>query len=490
MQRIQLHHCTLLPFLMRVILPFVFLVSFIGVAHAQCGAVLNIRHRADIPSVCASMTMTMLHDQLGRPYLYVAEKEGGLKIYNIENPDVPLPMAAIPITDMRMLHVMNLSQSGSFLYLALGNHFAAGQSPGVAIVNVSVPVSAFLMDVWQDTTADGGSAVVLADGDYAYLGAMKHGLFILDVSDKTRIALSSRYKPDLYFPDPTPDPLKINARGMAMRGDLIYLCYDAGGLRMINVRDKENPFEAGRFANPALNGKPRAYNNVVLDDTLAYVAVDFCGLEVLSVADPARPSLVSWWNPWHCEENPLNWFTSPGHANEISYDRGWRSVFLSTGKSDLHVVNVSDPSHPDSCTIYGGVDNGIGTWGVSTYGNLIFLSYVCAAFPFQSNWTGVKILSYDAPPTTVPPLPVSPRLRVWPQPASERLFISGDFPAGQERMDVSCFDMLGRRIDIGTPVISGTAMTVDISGLAPGLHLLTVYSAGTALRKTFLKSGE
>ena len=76
------------------------------------------------------------------------------------------------------------------------------------------------------------------------------------------------------------------------------------------------------------------------------------------------------------------------------YDKNCKHLFVSTGKSDLVVIDVSDPTQPDSCNFYGGVSNGIATWGVSSYQNEIYLSYICAFIPFTSTWTGVKILTY------------------------------------------------------------------------------------------------
>lgn len=35
--------------------------------------------KEDLPSTCAEMFLTSKHDNLGRPYLYIAAKDGGLK---------------------------------------------------------------------------------------------------------------------------------------------------------------------------------------------------------------------------------------------------------------------------------------------------------------------------------------------------------------------------------------------------------------------------
>src|SRR5262245_19688523 len=93
----------------------------------------------DIASTCTELYMTAKHDQQGKNFLYVAAKEGGLKIYDLSNN--PALKKTIAVSQFDSLEVMNLSQSGNYLYLALGNHFGSAlQNPGMAIVDVSDPV--------------------------------------------------------------------------------------------------------------------------------------------------------------------------------------------------------------------------------------------------------------------------------------------------------------------------------------------------------------
>ena len=224
---------------------------------------------------------------------------------------------------------------------------------------------------------------------------MGNGLIIFDISDKTMPVVKSVFVPSNTYPDTNPDPKKYNARGLVIINDIVYLCYDAGGLRIINVADKIHPAEIGKYANPEMNGKPRAYNNVVIDGTVAYVAVDYCGMEALDISQPANIKLISWWNPWKCQESPLNWFNSNGHTNEIVLDKVNSLIFLSSGKSDLQVVNIADPARPAYKGEYGGINNNMGTWGVSLSGKNIYLAYICSFIPFYSNWTGVKVLTYS-----------------------------------------------------------------------------------------------
>lgn len=353
-----------------------------------------ITHQYDIASTCSEIYMTAKADKLGRNYLYVAAKEGGLKIYDISS--MPVLIKTIAITNFYSLQVMNLSQNGNYVYLALGNHLGLNiQNAGFAIIDVSNPAAAFTTYAWQSSNAGNGAGSIETEGNYAYLCAMKNGLMIFDITNKSAPVYKSTFVPSIYYPDANPDPAKYNARGLVVKNNIVYLCYDAGGLRIINVTDKLNPRQTGRYSNPDMNGKPRAYNNIIVDGSTIYAAVDYCGLEVLNMADTSNIHLTAWWNPWNCEASPFNWLSSNGHTNEIDYDASKKLLFLSSGKSDLQVVDVSNPSVPAFKYEYGGINNGIGTWGVSISMNKIFLSYICSAIPFPSNWTGIKILNYN-----------------------------------------------------------------------------------------------
>lgn len=442
---------------------------------------LNLQLHSELPSDCGHMTMTMLHDQLGRPYLYVAGKEGGLKIYALDDIDQPQLVATLPVSEWENLDVMNLSQDGEYLYLAVGNHFSLNQYGGLAIIDISDPTAPFLTDSWIFPELYGGAGIVGVAGDYAYLGAMRHGMVTLDISEKSDIAFVSLFQPDIFYPDNNPDPDKYNARGMAVRDNKVYLCFDAGGLRIIDVQNPAQPVEIGRYANPALNGKPRAYNNIVLDGNLAYIAADCNGMEILNIADPANITLVGWWNPWHCDDNPLNWFVSPGHANEIFLNKDCQLVFLSTGKSDMYVVDVSTPAAPDSCHIYGGVDNGIGTWGVSSFEDKIFLSYICAVIPFQSDWTGVKVLTYNNTCATATaetrPLPGE----IYPNPAGDRLHIALDITPSL----IKIYDVLGNCILQFTAM--GDLNNLDISKWQNGMYFVNLIAGNERFCRAFVK---
>lgn len=355
-------------------------------------AAVRFEHMHDLPMPGTIIAMTMVRDAT-RPFLYVAAKEGGLRVYDVSGP--PILIRTVPLADLGAMHAMSLTQAGNHVVLALGNHWGKQERAGLAVIDVTTPGNAKAMGVWKDPEADGAGGAVLVSGKTAYLAAMERGLIVLDIGTPATIRELGRIVPDLAFPEARFDKKKINARGMAIQKSLIFLCYDAGGVRVIDVANPRKPVEVGRYSNPAMNGRPRAYNNIVLNGTLAYVTADYVGLEILDIANPRAIKLVSWWNPWNPKLEGLRWFTSPGHANEIAFDAKTKTVLMSAGRSDLVAIRVADPTKPVEVGGIGEVEDKQATWGVWLHGDTVYLSYIrTLGIPFRADWAGVKMFRY------------------------------------------------------------------------------------------------
>lgn len=464
---------------MKLLLSSIFL-CLLNIVHAQSN--LNIQFQSDIPALCTELTMTMMHDTEDRPYLYIANKEAGLTIYDVTDVTAPVYVAAIPVSQFLDMHVMSLTQSGNYVYLAVGNTWSTDSS-GVVIVDVQDPVSPVVTDFYFLPNSTHGAGIVKVNGNYAYLGAMQDGLITLDITDKNDIQFVSQFIPDINYPVNNPSNVDIyNLRGMEVRNDTIYACYDGGGVRIIDVTNKALPVQIGQYCNPIMYtpmDHPKAYNNIVLRDTLAYLAVDYCGLEVLNISDPANIELIGWWNPYGCPDN--NWFTSPVHANEIVLDQNCDVVFLSTGKSDMMAIDVSNPALPDSIDSYGTVDNNMGTWGINRYENQLYLSYICVPFgiPFYSNWTGVKILSYDFCLNDLNEIGEE-EFTVFPNPAAD--FITISFTSQESNdVDLELKNLTGQVIRKLNHQ-SSESCTVSVQDFPEGIYFLSIELEGS--RKT------
>lgn len=473
-----------IPTLLQLIF-YHFAPFFLG---AQTCTSWTLNHQADIPSTCNQITMTMNFDVMGRQYLYVANKEAGLKIYDISVISTPSLVATVPISQYDSLHVMNLFQVGNYLYLAIGNHFNTNQESGMAIVDVTTPSSPVVTDFYKLASSTSGAGIVKVEGNYAYLGAMLDGLIVLDITNKSNIVFMSKYMPNINWPVNNPTATLYNARGMEVKNSIVYLCYDAGGIRIINCTNKSAPMETGHWCNPVMYtplNHPKAYNNIVLNDTLAYVAVDYAGMEVLNIKDTGNITMTGWWNPYNSPSN--NWFTSPSHANELAYDSNCERVYLSTGKSDMMVVDVSKPAAPDSCNYYGGVSNGIGTWGIAfnqaQYS--MALSYICTlGIPFASNWTGVKLLSVTPCNLWGIVETDDAGFSIFPVPTQDK--ITAEFKSNFSLFDIFIENLLGQKIH---PAFrqSGSKIEVNVSGLKSGCYFLKASIDGKEFSKKFMK---
>ena len=334
-------------------------------------------------------------DQLDRPYLHVAMKNGGLAILDISNPRLaPKEVATIGSAQFGGLDVMNLTQQKDRLYVALGSFFDNKGSPaGLAVVSVAKPREPKVLSVWKSPDTLRGAAAVLVAGKYAYLGAMNHGVFVFDVSDPNKIEKVATILPEVDFPRKNPNKIQHpNARGFAIKDNHLYVAYDAGGLRVIDVRDPRRPVEIGRYANAAMAKKQQAFNNVAIDGGYAYCAVDYACLEILDVSDPRDIKSVAWLNPWKADTLQNLWFNSPGHTNQIEYDAKRKLVYLSAGDSDLLVVDVSDRTRPRHVAGHGEPKDKLGVWGLTISKDYVYLAYITAIVPFQSNWAGIKAI--------------------------------------------------------------------------------------------------
>ncbi|MBK8499209.1 MAG: hypothetical protein IPL52_10400 [Flavobacteriales bacterium] len=109
------------------------------------------------------------------------------------------------------------------------------------------------------------------DGDEAYVGAMEDGLIVLDVGNPADIQFISSFQPDPTWPGIA--GYAPNGRGMAIVGDLLYLAFDAGGLRTLDISDPSAISQIGQYVNPNIPIlTPPAYNNIVVIDGLARIA--------------------------------------------------------------------------------------------------------------------------------------------------------------------------------------------------------------------------
>lgn len=412
-------------------------------------------------------------DRLDRPYVYLACRDSGLYVWDITTPTAPQVVKRMLPPVFGGHKVINLEQDDDLLYAVLGELDSG--TPGLAILDISNPTDPQLLGQYNHVPFTHGAAIVQLQGNFAYVGAMADGVLVLDISDPADPQYHGSYQPDPAWPGIANYP--PNARGMAIADTIMYLAYDAGGLRVLSISDPAAPYQLAQYLNPQhpILTNP-AYNNVQLLGDRLYVATDFCGLEVLDVSDPLAPAQIEWLNPWGCFG--LSWFGSDGHANEMVLAHTDSLLLMSAGDSEVLVYDITDPDLPE---LKGGhifPNDTAAAWGVDVHGDLVvggFINNHGLAFqPFDSKFGGAVLFHMDvdlvtatSEATTSAEGPV-----LWPQPASGPLLVRW----GHEGLDpsqVELFDAGGRSITVPMHAI-GLALRINVGTLPPGLYLLRV----------------
>lgn len=365
-------------------------------------------------------------DDLDRPYMYSACLDLGLVVFQYDTTGIIDPVDTILPAAFSGLKPTNVFQKDNLLFVSLGNFTGLfPQKAGMAILNTDDPENVLLISQWDSTIFNQGCAIVIVHDNYAFLGAMEKGIIALDISDPLNPFFIDSLLPDPDFPDMPGLFSTPNARGMAMYGDdYLMLCYDHGGLRKIDVSNPYDLHETGKYMNwdLYLNAAP-AYNNIVVKNNIAYVTVDYCGMDVIRL-DTDTMTNVMWYNPWDC--NFDNWDGNAGHTNGIVLSEDEKFVFLSGGDSEVLTFNITEPDAPVFYGQYAFPYDSTVDWSLDVNENFVSLALVDNSIfgtPYYSDKGGVQLLWWDAVyPTSLPDI-VKEDMQIFPNPATQFLYI-------------------------------------------------------------------
>jgi hypothetical protein len=417
-------------------------------------------------------------DRLDRPYVHMACWNLGLVTLDITDPALPVPVDTLPLATFGGLSVMSVEQRDATLYLALGAFDDDTQGTGFATVDATDPEALVLLDLWEGGGAwTSGSAIVALKDDQAFLGGMVEGVAAFDITDPSAIGYIGGFQPNPSWPGLVAYP--PNARGMAIQGDVLFLCFDAGALRAIDISDPASMAQIGQYLNPQQPlFTPCAYNNIVIRDDIAFVATDFCGFEAVDISDPANMQQLSWTDPWNCQG--ASWFGSDGHANEVALAQGDSLLFMSAGDSELIVYDVSDPVEPQLIGGHSHPNDTAGSWGMDVHGDRVAVCLLNnTLFPFQPfyvHFGGMLLFEWEAEFTTRISTENDPALdralEAWPNPSSSKLIVRYELDQ-KTPAQLRLLDIHGRTVLDRTVPGSGY-LTLDLSTAAPGYYTITL----------------
>ncbi len=443
---------------------------------------LNYLSEYYFESVLPYSAYTSSYNQNNTNYLYAACRELGVVTFNVEDVYHPIPVDTVPLIAFNNFKPTNLSQNGNYLYVSTGGFDGFTQNAGLAILDISIPNHPVIKDLWDSVAFNQGAAIAISDGAFAYLGAMDKGVIILDVSDKTKIKYLSSILPDPNFPE-VPDLFSVpNARGLWMLNDNeLLVANDAGGLRKIDISNKNAPVEMEKYANVDIEAIAQsAYNNIVVIDHYAYITVDFCGLEVVDL-NTNPMSNVFWFNPWDCDL--ANWDGGQGHTNNLK-TVGDSLLFVSGGDSELLVFDITNPVNPVLAGSFATPFDSIATWSLDVnypYVSLALIDNSIWGVPFYSNVGGIMLLEANVIKETSIINHTIDKMFFYPNPVNEKLYLANY----NLNTQIYISDITGKLMAMYTNVSE-----INCSTLVPGLYSITVFTPEGVLiaGDTFVKN--
>jgi len=225
------------------------------------------------------------------------------------------------IIETGMLYVGKLVTNGDARYvkgfIINGTQYAflADGQKGLEIINVSNPQSpsltynfatnGFAKEVFVDT---------LASNKYAFISDENNGLYILNVTNPS---------------NPVLDTALVYSGGVNsvyLHNGYLYAALKQGAIKIINVNSlPDSVFEVGTYT-------PQNFvEHIEISGTTAYLSERTYGFEIVNLANPETPTLLSTFN------------TSGGCynlkvVNDIAY--------VADGTAGICVVNIGNPSQP------------------------------------------------------------------------------------------------------------------------------------------------
>ncbi len=196
-------------------------------------------------------------------YAYIADRDGGLQIFDISNPSNPVHVGAYDFNQQGIAQAIDVV--GNLAYLAVGE-------AGLQIIDISNPANPTLAGSIATPARARGVQVV---GNLAYVAddsGNGGGLQIIDVSNPASPSISGS------FGVSTPGGL---AGGVEVIGNIAYLTDGNNGLQIVDVSNSANPTLIKSVATP---GGAAIGLDVV--GNLAYVANREGGVQVIDISDP------------------------------------------------------------------------------------------------------------------------------------------------------------------------------------------------------------
>ncbi|WP_197995863.1 Ig-like domain-containing protein [Gimesia algae] len=277
----------------------------------------SIEARSSIATTDAAVAV----DVVGN-FAYVADRDGGLQIFNISNPSSPVHVGSYDFNQQGIAQAIDVV--GNLAYLAVGE-------AGLQIIDISNPANpTFVGSIATTARARGVFVEVKGLQTLAYVAddsGNGGGLQIIDVTNPSNVGQVDGFGNYVNllgsFEVSTPGGL---AGGVIVRDDIAYVTDGHNGLHIINVSDPTLPNgDMTQHQTVATPGGAATGLDIVGD--FAYVANREGGVQVIDISDPFTAI-------------PAGELLTPGIATGVRVVGNL--AYVTDGTAGLHVINIDD----------------------------------------------------------------------------------------------------------------------------------------------------
>jgi len=330
--------------------------------------VLNISDPTDPLYAGSFDTLTTANDvEIAGNYAYVAEAGAGLRVLDVSVPTTPRTASFYDTPGTA--HAVAVS--GNYVYIADGGS-------GLQVIDITDPAALAFAGSYD---TPGNATDVEISGNYAFVADGLTGLQVIDITVPETPTFEGEY-----------DPLFGTMTGLAVSGDHVYITESGYGVYAVDVSDPSSPTLVGHYGQVMSGAR-----GVAVAEEYAYVGTGsaFWVVHVAdrvplmyagsySVSGPATGIDVSGNYAYMGDTYGRLWaidVTVPSHPslagslstvhNVVDVNVDGNCAYLGLGQG-LLVVDISDPSDPDSVGFWDNTGGGA-SWAVAVSGDLAYV---------------------------------------------------------------------------------------------------------------------